>query len=106
MLFTDKVRIISTDIDIIFNSEEEGTEMVCKAYIENNTKLRYGADGAPYTPSFLIFLPRGTDISLHDKIEIVKLHGVDPVGDETGEKAIAQIKRVGGFSISHLEVYV
>lgn len=106
MLFTDEVSITSSGVDPVFNFDEDGNPITVKAYIENNTKIRYGSDGSPYMPSFLIFLPGRTSIVLEDKIQIVKLHGQDPVGNEIGEKSVMQIKRVGGFSISHIEVLI
>lgn len=106
MLFTDKVQITSVGIDAVFSNEIDGSPIPTKAYVENNTKLRYGADGAPFMPSFLIFLPSGTSILIGDTIEILQLHGQVPIGDELGKKTVAQIKRIGGFTVSHIEAMV
>jgi len=106
MLFTDKIIIKTAAINNTFNSLDYGAAKTIKAYIENNSKIQYNANGQAYTPSFLIFLPANTVIAMQDVIEIVKIHGADPMGDEVGDKQIKQVKRVGGSSISHLEVYV
>lgn len=106
MLFTDRIRITKVVENIIFNSPESEDTVIAKAYIENNTKVRYGNDGTPFTPSFLIMLPGNTSIFAEDEIEIVKIHGQDPVGSEAGKKKIMQTRRVGGFQVSHLEVMV
>lgn len=106
MLFTDSVKITAVGIDPVFSNEVDGGAVTVKAYVENNTKVRYGADGAPFTPMFLIFLPGNTSVVSGDTIEILKIHGQVPVGAELGNKTVAQTKRIGGFSVSHIEVMV
>lgn len=108
MLFTDLVKITKNATNNVFNSptNEDADYQITKAYVEDNSKVRYGGDGTPFTPKFLILIPGSFEIFPEDTIEIVKMHGKEPIGLEVGKKQILQIRRVGGFSVSHLEVYV
>jgi len=106
MLYTDKIEIKAATIDSKFNKISYGTETTVSAYIENNSKIKYGSDGQPYTPSYLIMVPPTTAVGLQDIIKIINIHGCDPIGDELGEKQIKQIRRIGGSRMSHLEIFV
>ena len=106
MLFTDQVLITIMIADTTFNNMAESSSFKSKAYVENNTKIKYGQNGQPIDADFLVFLPHNIQVTLQDTLTILKLHGTSPVGDEIGTKQIKEIKRVGGIRISHLEVFV
>lgn len=105
MLFCDKVNIITSVIDDNNVPTEVFTAPV-KAYIEDNSKEVRTSNGSTIKPDFFIMLPSSTEILNSDVLEIVKIHGQDPMGNEVGQKQIKAIRRIGGFSMSHLEVYV
>lgn len=105
MLFTDEIKIHPISVDN-FGAESADDITTIKAYIENNSRTVFNASGQPTKPDFFMMLPYSASIAEGDTIEIIKLHGSDPVGNEIGLKQIKSVKRVGGFSVSHLEVFV
>ncbi len=103
--FTDIVRItnITADVD---GAETKGTPFNSKAYVEIDDEIRYGNDGQPIAPKSLVVLPKGTSISNGDLIKVVKLHGETVTGIDAVDKKARIKSRVGGFTISHVEVFI
>ena len=106
MMYTDKIRIHRSLIDTIYNVVEEDSYKDTKAYVENYSGQGFSYKGQLVIPSYIILLPPSISISLQDTISILKMHGTDPTEEEEGEKQISKISRIGGSSISHIEVYV
>jgi hypothetical protein len=75
LYFTDQVEITPISRDTNFRTEIEGTPFLSKAYIEDESEIKYGSDGQPLDPVMFIGLPVNTSIVKGDFIEITKLHG-------------------------------
>ena len=106
VLFSDTVSITPVVTDQNYGTETEGTAFTSKAYIENDTEIRYGSNGQPIYPAMMIFLPKETSIKEGDYIEITQLHGSTPTTQEARKRKARSVSRVGAFSMSHIEVTV
>jgi hypothetical protein len=61
--FTDQVEITPVSRDTNFRTETEGTPFLSKAYVEDESEIKYGSDGQPLDPVMFIGLPVNTSIS-------------------------------------------
>lgn len=106
LAYTDKVQITNITQDATHGTHTEGTPFTSKAYIEDDTELRYDQNGSPSLPIVRVFLPSNVSISMGDKVQITKMHGRTPTTDEARERFVRRAPRIGGGNVSHLEVLV
>ena len=107
MFYPDAVEITTITIDPEFKDETEGTPFPSKAYVEEESEIRYGGDGQPLDSITTIFLPPNNTNMLvkeGDYIKIPLLHGNVPNTQEAMRKRIARIIPAGSFVVNHLEV--
>jgi hypothetical protein len=88
MLFPDLVKITPIVRDATYRTETEGSPFNSKAYVEDESKIRYGPDGQPLDPDIFVGLPKDTSINEGDRVNIIKLHGqiitADGIGNPIG----------------------
>jgi hypothetical protein len=104
--FTDEVMIYNNSTDPNFRTKTVLNSFESKAYIEENSEIKYNATGQPIDPEVWVFLPPNTEIHLGDDIEIIKFHGNDPTAQESGRRQVKRIHKAGAFKQSHLEVLI
>ena len=106
LTYPDKVQVTNITRDATHGTQTEGVPFTSKAYVEEESQVRYNAEGAPVEPYLLVILPKGTTIAMGDKVQITELHGKAPTTDEARERFVRRAPRVGGGSVSHVEVLI
>lgn len=104
MTFPDEVQITNITIDENYRTPTEGVPFNSRAYVEEDSEIRYGNDGQPLDPVIFIGLPKGTTIKRGDYICIIQLHGEIPNAQEARRRPVKRVARVGAYTVSHLEV--
>ena len=104
--YPDIVENTPVTLSETYNEPTEGTAYQTRAYVEEDSKLRFGPDGAPIEPTITILYPRGTTINKGDYVQIIKLHGQTPTTHEAIRRTAQMVSRVGGSRVSHIEVLV
>lgn len=114
LLYPDKIKIIPTLIDSELKGITESQEIITKAYVEDESRLRYTKDGTVIQPNTMIFIPdrkifqNGVLIRLSlkkgDMIIILKMHGEDVILQEQVRREVILVNRVGAQRKQHLEV--
>lgn len=106
LMFTDIVKVTPVTIDPNFGSEVRGSSYTTKAYVEDESFLRYNAMGEPIEPKTIILFPKVIDIKKNYYVQIQRLKGVMLVDgdDEYIERQVKMAAKVGGCKISHIEV--
>ena len=105
LFFPDIVQITNVTVNT-YGTETKGTPFNSKAYVEDDTGIKFGSDGQPIQPDTLIVLPKGTNISKGDLVAIIELHGFTVIGIDAMKKKVRTRSRVGGMTVSHIEVTV
>jgi len=104
--YPDIVENTPVTLSETYNEPTEGAAVQTRAYVEEDSKLRYGPNGAPIEPTITILYPRGTTINKGDYVQIIKLHGQTPTTHEAIRRTAQMVSRVGGSRVSHIEVLV
>ena len=106
MHYPDTVSIVKITIDN-YKNETKAAAYSSKAYIEEESEIKYRNDGMPIDPIIHIMLPpsgANKTIKEGDYITITKLHGETPTSQEDNEQRIKKIVPVGSYSVHHMEV--
>lgn len=98
---TDQVQITPITRDANFRNETPGTPFLSDAYVEEDDKITYGANGQPIKPARKIVLSYEISIAEGDRIKITKKNGNAIIDKDRQVKSISQI---GAFGDSHLEI--
>ena len=105
-IYPDVVEVTPVTIGAEFKEETEGTPFETEAYVEEDSKIRYGSDGEPIVPAVIIMFPKGTNVHKYYFAKIIKLHGETPTEDENYRRKIRYASRVGGSREDHIEAIV
>ena len=106
LLFPDVVEITPVTLDASYRTETEGTPFQVRAYVEEDSHIKYGSDGQPIQPLIRVFVPRLTDILKTYFLKIVKLHGETPVAEYIIRRRVKRASPVGGSRQTHIEALV
>ncbi len=104
--FPDEVEITNITYNATYRTKTEGISFSSAAFIENESEIRYGADGQPIKAQMFIGLPKDTTILKGDFIAVIKLHGETPNAQEAERREVKRVSRVGAFEMSHIEAVV
>ncbi len=100
--YQDEIRITKIDTGD-FGTPTEEASFLSEAYIEDDSAIQYGADGAPIRPAIRVFLPASTDLDEGDFIEVTKRFH-ESVTEQ--RRKVRIVSKVGSIKASHLEVVI
>lgn len=106
LAYPDIAEVTPATLADTYHEETEGTPFQSKACIEEDSKLRYSANGKPIDPAITILFPAKTNVHKGDYVRIIKLHGRTPTTDEAIRRRAKLAPRIGGSRESHVEVIV
>ncbi len=106
LAYPDIVEVTPVTLSDTYHEETEGDAFQSEACIEEDSKLRYSANGEPIDPQILILFPAKTDVHKGDYVQIIQLHGRTPTTDEAIRRRAKMAARIGGSRESHIEVIV
>lgn len=104
--FPDIVEIINIAYNSTYRTKTEGTPFQSRAFIEDESEIKYDTNGQPIEPNIFIGLPKNTIIHKGSFIEIIKLHGETSTAQEAERREVKRVSRIGDFEMSHVEVMV
>ena len=106
LAYPDIAKITPVTLGDTYHAPTEAAAFQSKAYIEEDSTLRYGANGEPIAPVITFLFPAKTDVHKGDYVRLTKLHGRAPTTDEAIRRRAKVAARIGGSRESHIEVIV
>jgi len=106
LAYPDIAEVTPITLSETYHEETEGATFQSEACIEEDSKLRYSANGEPIDPEILILFPAETDVHKGDYVQLIRLHGRAPTTDEAIRRRAKVAARIGGSRESHIEVIV
>lgn len=103
MLFPDTVNLISTTINPETGTPTEASGANMAAYWEEESKIKYGADGKPLAPAIWLFFPSTTVVKKGDRVVLVEKAGYSLPAQYQIEREILRADPIGGSHPSHWE---
>lgn len=106
LVYPDIAEITPVTLDDTYHDETPGAAFQSAACYEDDSKLRFSANGRPIEPAITILFPAKTAVHKDDYIQMIALHGKTPTTDEAIRRRAKQASRIGGSRESHVEVIV
>jgi len=108
-MYPDRAKITRITRDASYRTETEVSPFYSDCYAEEESRIVYDKNGEPVTPLVKISLPvttRNLAIEKGDYVQLTKLHGRIPTGQDAFQRKTRQVSLVGGSEASHIEVVI